>query len=419
MALVNFYLKDPKSKAPTLIYLFFSFDRQRMKVSTRESIHPRYWNETNQCAKKTFENATAFNSYLDKMGEDYKKAYRLLKSVNERVTPESLKVKVAALNGESDPKTKNLVAFVDSFIAASGSKVTHGTLKNYKTTLSVLLRFKVHSNKRLDFDSINLDFYDDFVGYQEKVLGYSGNTIGKNIKNLKVFMSEATERGLNSNLEYLKKGFKVFKEDVDNIYLSDEELLELYQLDLSAKLHLEMVRDLFIVGCYTGLRFSDFSQIKPEHIKRGTFSIRTQKTDEPVVIPIHPLVQAIMKKYDVYPNSLPPSYAIQKMNKYLKVIGELMGLDEKVITKKTIGGQKVESKLKKFEMITTHTARRSFATNLFLQGFPTISIMKITGHRSDKTFMQYIKMTPEQNAEKLRKHWERIFNENNIPITSF
>ena len=96
------------------------------------------------------------------------------------------------------------------------------------------------------------------------------------------------------------------------------------------------------------------------------------------------------------------------MNRYLKIIGERAGLTELHTIKKTRGGAKVEDTYKKFQLMTTHTARRSFATNLFLQEFPAISIMKITGHRSEKNFMNYIKMTPHQNAEKLRKHWENL-----------
>lgn len=169
-------------------------------------------------------------------------------------------------------------------------------------------------------------------------------------------------------------------------------------------------RDLFIVGCYTGLRFSDFSQIKRENIRNGMISLRTQKTNELVTIPVHPIVEEIMSKYKgKYANSLPPAFANQIMNGYLKDIGKLAEFEESVLVSKTIGGKKVSQTFKKYELITTHTARRSFATNLFLQEFPAISIMKLTGHRSEKNFMNYIKMTPHQNAEKLRKHWERIY----------
>lgn len=168
-------------------------------------------------------------------------------------------------------------------------------------------------------------------------------------------------------------------------------------------------RDLFIVGCYTGLRFSDFSQLKKENIRNGMISLRTQKTGELVAIPVHPVIEDIITKYKrQYSSGLPPTIDNYLMNRYLKIIGERAGFTEFHTIKKTRGGKKVEDTFKKFELMTTHTARRSFATNLFLQEFPAISIMKITGHRSEKNFMNYIKMTPHQNAEKLRKHWEKV-----------
>lgn len=215
-----------------------------------------------------------------------------------------------------------------------------------------------------------------------------------------------TDRGINQKLDFKSKRFKVTTEDTESIYLNEAEIQKLNDLSLKDKIKLERVRDLFIVGCYTGLRFSDFTQIKAENIKDGYFNIRTQKTDEFVSIPIHPMVKAIMMKYEnEYLNSLPPSISNQKMNEHLKKIGEMAELNDYVITSQTKGTLRVETKSKKYELITTHTARRSFATNLYLSGFPAISIMKITGHKTEKAFLRYIKMKPQENAMKLKKFW--------------
>jgi len=113
-----------------------------------------------------------------------------------------------------------------------------------------------------------------------------------------------------------------------------------------------------------------------------------------------------MKKYEnEYLNSLPPSISNQKMNEYLKKIGEMAELNDDVITSQTKGTLRVETKSKKYELITTHTARRSFATNLYFSGFPAILILKITGHKTEKVFLRYIKMKPQENAMKLKKFW--------------
>ena len=103
---------------------------------------------------------------------------------------------------------------------------------------------------------------------------------------------------------------------------------------------------------------------------------------------------------------MPDAFSSQKMNEYLKNIGSLAEIKDNLETSITKAGERVKTCYKKYELITTHTARRSFATNLYLDGFPAISIMKITGHKTERAFLKYIKITPEQNAELLRKFWE-------------
>ncbi|MDA3818539.1 MAG: hypothetical protein PF486_14245 [Prolixibacteraceae bacterium] len=110
-----------------------------------------------------------------------------------------------------------------------------------------------------------------------------------------------------------------------------------------------------------------------------------------------------MKKYE---NDLPRVLTNQKMNEYLKELRQLAGFDEPFYKKITIGGKRVTKKFKKWELLCTHTARRSFATNLYLAGFQAISIMKITGHQTEKAFLKYIKVTPEEHANKLLEFWQ-------------
>jgi integrase len=204
---------------------------------------------------------------------------------------------------------------------------------------------------------------------------------------------------------HLNRQFKTLSEEVDTIYLNEQELDSIYRLDLRYDRRLERVRDLFLIGCYTGLRFGDLMLLRKENItktERGyIIKLRTQKTDEMVVIPVHPIILEIIEKYD---GNLPQPMSDVKMNKYIKDIGELAKIEETVKTSKTVGGVQTRFVNKKYELITVHTARRSFATNMYLNDVPTISIMKITGHRSEKAFLRYIRITPEQNANKLMDH---------------
>jgi integrase len=159
---------------------------------------------------------------------------------------------------------------------------------------------------------------------------------------------------------------------------------------------------MFIIGCDTGLRFSDLSRLTKDNINSdNTISIKTQKTGKVVVIPMTPRVKTIFEKYNYV---LPDSISNQKYNEYLKDIARRANLKEPISTTRTIKGMLVTRTVEKWELVTSHTARRSFATNAFLADVPAIAIMKITGHKTESAFMKYIKMTAKDNAIKLQSH---------------
>jgi len=312
-----------------------------------------------------------------------------------------------------ETKPESLFEYIEHFIQQAETAINPKTghplslriRRDYKTTFEHLKAFA--GNRKIDFNDIDLDFYGDFVKYLEtvpKVNGkpYKANTVGKFIKNLKVFLNKATEEGINKNLRYKSHRFVKIQVDADNIYLNEGDLAKLQNLDLSAKPHLEKVRDLFLVGCWTGLRFGDLSRIKPENIKDGLIHATQSKTGDRVVIPLHPVVSSILEKYE---GSLPPAISNQKTNDALKVIGQMAGIEGTETITETRGGIKRAIKRSRFELISTHTARRSFATNLYKSGFPSQSIMKITGHKSESAFLKYIKVTPEEHAQLLSNHW--------------
>jgi len=129
--------------------------------------------------------------------------------------------------------------------------------------------------------------------------------------------------------------------------------------------------------------------------------VRTHKTGELVVIPMNWVMEELTKKYKGH---FPKGLTNQDINKELKQIGKEAKINEKVSLSKTKGGLRVDTISEKWKLITTHTARRSFATNMYLAGIPTISIMKITGHKTEVSFLKYIKISQEDNAYKLLEH---------------
>ena len=280
----------------------------------------------------------------------------------------------------------------------------HSTIKNYKGFIVQFDEFCKARRKRYDFNDIDIKFYDDFVAYfTEK--NYSVNTIGRHVKELKIIMRAAREEGLHDNGTIESRKFKVLTAEVENIYLTESEIKAIATLDLSGDKHKDIARDVFLVGCYTAQRFSDYSAINEGNIRtlesgQTVIDLKQQKTGNHVVIPARPKLLAILAKYD---NRLPESYE-QKVNKYIKEVAREAGITEKIETSYIENGEKKTRIVEKCDLVKTHTARRSGATNMYLAGIPTIAIMKITGHKTEKEFMKYIKITEEESAMELMNH---------------
>lgn len=207
------------------------------------------------------------------------------------------------------------------------------------------------------------------------------------------------------------------KDTADAVYLTTDELEKIYNFPITPEsvqnpdnlisgdwmdkkiAALKRARGLFLIGCYTGLRVSDFSRLSEAHVGKY-ITIKTQKTGTPVIIPIHPVVRDIISGgFD-----LTDTISDQKLNGQIKELCRLAGITEEVMVNKNVGGRNIEIVTPKYKLVSSHTARRSFATNAYKAGVPTIAIMKITGHTKESTFLKYIKVSAQENAEMLSNH---------------
>jgi integrase len=396
----NFNLKSVKHSNEVPINLIARWNNKKLLYSTGEKILAKHFETEKgkklfQRVKSSYSGFSEFNARLDYIENTTRNAYRQFLNDHKRSPePQELKkVLDVRLRNVQDSRKQSLFEFIDCFIdEAESNQINRATgIKKSKDT------------KRID-----LDFYDKYVDFLSIELQLSNNTVGRFIKTLKVFMNEATDRGVNTNLAFKNRRFKVLVESVYRIYLDEKVLEEMYNLDLSKLKRLERVRDLFIVGCWTGLRFSDLVNISQENVAKDKIFIKTQKTGGVVVLPLHRMVRSVMERYGDYPNSLPPGLSNVKMNKYLKEIAAMMpSLNEKVQTSITRGGRLITDTKAKWECVTVHTARRSFATNLYLDGVNSVTIMKLTGHKSERVFLSYLKASAEENANIVQKHWEK------------
>lgn len=419
---VNFNLRKPKSTTPTPINVVIRYNGDQFTYPTSEKILPANWQ--NDKAKKNYgrakqlslvENFSELNARLDNISTQVKEIFRRYKNDNQNsvLTKDVFKQQLDIAFKRVEQKSTDFLKFITDFIknannrtnTKTGKKISSATIKKYQTTYNHLKKYSEKKHIALQFDSITLGFYEDYKAFLATEYNHAVNSIGKDITVIKTFLNDSFERKLHTNVAYKSNKFVSTTEIADTIYLNEEELKDLYSLDLTANTTYEKVRDLFLIACYTGLRYSDYSILSKEHISDDLIKIKTYKTGETVMIPLHPIVKEIAEKYDYI---FPKAITNQKTNKYLKEIGKLVPslktMQSKSITK---GGSRQITLHAKYELITTHTGRRSFATNLYLGGFPTLNIMKLTGHRTESSFMAYIKITNDSNAKALAAHWAK------------
>lgn len=307
---------------------------------------------------------------------------------------------------------KTLFETVDDFIEYApkrmqdnGKPLSRGTLWQYGQMRRSLAEFaKSCKKKDWQIKEVNKTFYDSYVEFLYG-LGYKMNTVGKHIKNLKAAINSlpAQQRNICELIEYKK--CKKLAEDVDNVYLNEEELNTLANIELTEVQ--DRVRDQFLLLAWTGCRYSDLPQISAINRKGNVLKIEQTKTGATPAIPLFPEVERIFAKYD-NGNTMPPVIENQAFNRAIKEICRLAGFMSQESVTHTINGKRVKDFYEKWELVSAHTARRSFATNLYKRGFPTIGIMKLTGHKTEKAFHTYIKVNAEENAEMMIELWDKL-----------
>ncbi len=403
----RFNLKNKDDKE-SLISLIYRWRGDRYVYSTSMKVPPKYWNDKTMRVRTTQE-------YLDHeyMNKQLQRIEGATITVSRKYEAEGSILTQMAFKSEMDAiltgqeragSSKDFSSFLNEFIAdrSSSPKYAPGSIEVYNTARNHI--FKFVKSRAIKFEDLSIEFFKDFIKYLYK-FDFSDNHVNKILSTIRTVLNEATERGLNKNLAFKSRKISVGKTETDNVYLNVADLKKLVTLDLSSRPALDRVRDLFIIAAYTGLRFSDFSTLKPENIQimggKRIFNVLTKKTKDRLVIPIHPLVEDVLEKYSY---SLPEPISNQKMNDALKLICKQAELDATFTKRHYKGGKVTEETYLKWQMVSSHTGRRSFATNAYIAGVPMLSIMRITGHKKPETFLKYIKFDNEENAILMAAH---------------
>jgi hypothetical protein len=280
----TFNLKSPKSKKESLIYLRASVKEENkyLKYSTGEKINPKDWDSINQFPlrnKGKTTKAIQINSIINQLSR-YGEAFQL---VCTKIESEGQNLSVDRIRKELDYKFKKVSNAPNSFFPVFDEflegkkdlgKITSGTLQRYKNIKDILSQFSLDYKYSLTFSRINEDFYVKFVKFSRETLKHKDNTLGRNIGFIKTFMNWSAKKNYHHNNAF--REFEKTSSETDEVALTSDELDRLWKYEFKTK-RLERVRDVFVFGCTTGMRYSDYSKIKRANIRDGQIFINTQK----------------------------------------------------------------------------------------------------------------------------------------------
>lgn len=324
MATIKFLIRNMDADNEQTIYITSRFGRnEKLMYATTLKVEPIFWDEKKERVRnsKYCLQRDDINAVISTVSA--RTSTFLIESARngKPITKEALKNFLNICFGKEQGTATNFHSFFEQYIKEcetrtnpnrGGQTVSYKTMREYARTYYYIQEYEKKRGIRLEFDNINKSFINDFIAFLQS-LNLSTNTIGHKIVCIKALMRSANENDLTDNDKY--QHFKNMSETSDNIALSEEELEKIAIYDFAANPRLERVRDMFLLGCWTGLRFSDLTSLREENIKDGKISLIQKKTDKPVVIPIHPVFNAIWKKYN---GNLPPVISNQKFNEYLK-----------------------------------------------------------------------------------------------------
>lgn len=411
MAQIKFYLEkrgDRETNIPIL--MAYSFHGQRLIYYTgvrvdKKFYTPNYWKGNGRPPiKVTAPQAEFLNTQLSIIKSHLGAAENEAKAAGIPLSVGYFRQYLdTKLKEKPKSDTPTLIQYYNVFIERMKSGINQKTghplsvanVEKYRASMNMLKDFSQYRGCEVDFKDVDEALYNELVNYMITVKKYSLNTYGRHIKFLKTVLHRATQDGINTNLKF-QKALVGVTEPSENAYLTEEELETLRKHDFSGSPRLERVRDIFLVGCWTGLRFSDYTNLKKENINNGMIKIMTRKTKRQVIIPLHPVVKEILEKYNY---QLPPAISNQKFNDYIQAACQQAEINS-LFTKNITRAGKVQTMSgKKYEFISSHSARRTFATNAYKRKIPILLIMSITGHRTETEFLKYIKITDEERAQ--------------------
>jgi len=404
---VKFYLDSNKAvrAKQRAIWCYVREYNQTLALNTGERISSDLWDRETQRAnlrrtkdkilKGSLKSINQFlNSYENKVEE-------IVRTIRIKEFNAGFSVISDELKKQFNKRDTSFFAVYDEFLNSRRLKVTRSSMQKYDRLRALLQEYEKLTREKLRFDKITPLFFEKIYSYLINEKQLLNNTAHKNIQFFKSFMIWANTNNFTDNTSY--RTFKSKSEQNEVIYLTEDELMHLYDMKVDNE-RLERVRDLFVFQCFTGVRFSDIENLSWDDIKNSTWNLRTQKTKDIIQIPLSGYALSILAKYNHWEKPL-PVISNQKMNKYLKELCKKAKINDRVKIVQYRGSERIENTYKKYEVIGSHTARRTFISLSLQKGMKPDVIMAITGHKTYRMMQKYLKIADETKRDEMDKVW--------------
>ncbi len=432
----NLTLARPNDDRTSVRFISY-INGRRVVLGTGVSVDPKEWDKKRQRLKANNKDLAALQTELDNAVQAIVNAANQLTVLDGvELTPESLRDAVKRMKDGRSGVAEKVLTFnqwVADFIKDTaeggrtnqkGQAIGERTVAKYKTVQNLLEKFsKKVWGRAIRFDEIDATFLDKYRKFRAET-GVGVNTIAKDIAVLKTWVKESYHRGVHTSRLWEASHFKVKEVRVTKPHLTLEELAMIEAAKLPTRTHygreitaIHAVRDLFLLGCWTGARISDikrFPEIVAEAWKANgnkcpdELTFIQHKTKEAVTVPVLPAARRIIEKHK---GKLPKPPNEQKMNATVKELVRVAGIDRTFEQASTDFYDTKTKRLNVWEEVTNHTARRTFATNVYQLGVMSLGeLMSLTGHESESSLMTYLNVTrldvSKKASEKLRAAFE-------------
>lgn len=424
MATINFLYRSTKDKSTLILRLLYRFNDADFVfgAKTKFEVSKVYWHENHLINKKTkkiqgTKDVYIINKRLEVLNELNKIENHVLNAFNSvnpnEINKEWLQIQIDNYyNPFQQDKSipTNLIDYIDFYIEYRKYEIKETSKKKINVIKHKLQRFEEYRKKSLLIKDINDSFKNEFVKYLKEEL-YSQNTMQRELVFIKTFCKHARFLGLETHPQL--DSLRLDRAKVEKIYLSFDELDQIEQID-NSKLtdSLDNAKDWLIISCYTGQRVSDFMRFSDEQIRveEGKYLIEftQKKTGKNMTVPLHPKVLEILRKRN---GKFPYPISDQKYNDYIKdvcreakITQKVKGSKMKEIKPKSGIFRKNSGTFEKYELVSSHIGRRSFATN-FYGKIPTTYLIYVTGHATESMFLNYIGKSNKDLAMELTNYF--------------